>query len=225
MVTEPNLEKVINDAMVALKCSADFSDASTTASFMLLQDAITRNPKAVLTSSNLCYLALESSCIITSSFIRKYPKYKDISNGMFFCSIGFFSYMRQLEKGDMLNMHYPAFISLLHYGRNYMEDVFVSALYPELKHASLYNVMDQMKLSEAENKKSAMVKAFECLIIRTCHSSGYADEGIIDMGIELEREFQTNINIGGEPFDNALKVYRFIEAKLATDNPFDFCIK
>ena len=93
--------------------------------FMLLIDSIIKNPKELttLTNEDLANLGFCTSCIMASNFTSKYSQYYNWSTGAVVVSVGLYAFMKQLDNSYLLNSHFPAFIVLIHEGREYFANL------------------------------------------------------------------------------------------------------
>lgn len=119
-----SLCSAIDIAMSALKISDDFSDPTSVASFMIFMSHITTHPKQVVQCNDLENLGIVTSSIMTTDFIQQYPCYNGISQGEVLSAVGFYAYMKQLKLGAFLDIHYPAFVLLLHHSRKFLINMY-----------------------------------------------------------------------------------------------------
>lgn len=220
MSTDVTLNKAVDAAFLALQKSSDYSDQNTVASFMILIDTIIESPKEVLNLKDPSRLALVLATLASSGFLSSYPKYYEYSTGEVVCSVGFYLFMKQLEQGEMRNAHLPAFVVLLHEGRTYMANIVETAL---LSVASPYSPFSCMDFEDISRKKYAVVKGAELSIICRCQETGAYDEHLVQWRNELEREYDSiKTLVGNDFFKDAIKTYKYLDKKLASESPYDF---
>lgn len=223
MNADLTLNQAIDIAFSAMQKSSDYSDRQTVASFMILLDSITKSPNEVLTLKDSSRLALVLATLTTSGFLSSYPQYCEYSTGEVTCAVGFYAFMKQLETGEMRNAHLPAFVVLLHEGRRYMAKIVEAALLADSGAASPYNPFFCMDFSDVNAKKYAIVKGTELLINYRCKKTGVSDGYLDEWRNELEEEHdEIKSLIGDDFFKDAIKTYKYIGKKLASENPYDF---
>lgn len=223
MSTDFTLNKAVDTAFSALQKSSDYSDQQTVASFMVLIDAIIESPQKVLNLKDPSRLALVLATLVSSGFLSSYPKYYEYSTGEVVCSVGFYSFMKKLEQGEMRNAHLPAFVVLLHEGRRYMVSIAEAALLSNSGSASPYNPFFCMDCVDVSRKKYAVIKGAELSINYRCKQTGVSDEYLDQWRNELERESDSiKALIGNDFFKDAIKIYKYLEKKLASASPYDF---
>ena len=186
---ELSLNSVIDRTFASIKRSSGYNNPNMIAQFMILGDELVSNTKELVELSNqqLTHLSLCMSYIIGSNFVRDYPNYCQWSSGKIFAAVGFFAYMKQLDNSYLLNSHYPAFIVLMHEGREYIADLFQSSILQE-KNFSPYNPLDLMDFYGTEQKKYDIIKHFEYMLHVTCRKAGYSDSNLDMWRSEIECE-------------------------------------
>lgn len=223
MKTDISLKDAVNQTITAMQKSSDFSDSETISSIVILMDIMWKSPKEILTLDDSSLLAIALSSTISSDFAKNCPQYYNHSTGEFLCAVGFYAFMKQLEHGMMLNAHFPAFIVLLHEGREYMAELIEKALLSKVKSRSPYNPFFISAFNDAESKKYAIVKGIELVMHVTCAQKGYSDPNLQRWQMEIESEINDIKRlIGTDFFKYALDLYRFIAENLKSDTPYDF---
>lgn len=186
-----SIASYINSTIASIRKSHDYNDCGVVAQFMILGDTLVDNPKelVVLSNQQLANLALCMSYVISSDFVENYPSYNQWSTGKIFAAVGFYAYMKQLDNAYLLNSHYPAFITLMHEGREYIADLFQSSILQK-KNFSPYNPLDLMDFHNTEQKKYDITKHFEYMLHVTCRKAGCSDDNLDvwhnEIGYELD---------------------------------------
>lgn len=220
-----SLTEVVNKTIITMQNSADLLDDETTASIMVLIDAIKNSPKEVLALEDLSLLAIALSATVSSGFVKRHPRYYDYSTGEIACSVGFYAFMKQLEHGTMLNAHFPAFIALLHDGREYLAELIEKELLSKVKGQNSYDPYFILEYRAAGYKKYAIIKGIELLIHVTCENKGYSDYNLERWKLEIQSEIiEIKQRIGNDFFKYALDLYKFITNNLKSDSTYDFCL-
>lgn len=221
MSIEFTLGKAVDSVFTAMRKSSNYTDEETVASFMILIECIIESPNEVLNFKDYSRLSLALSTLISSGFLYNYPNYYEYSTSDVVCSVGFYAYMKQLEEGSMLNSHLPAFAVLLHDGRRYMANIVEAALISEIEHESPYNPFFNLDYENIHKKKYAIIKGAELSIINRCIITKVSDETLEEWKNDIVRELD-NIKtlLGKDLFKEAIKVYKYIEKKLSSDNPY-----
>ncbi|MBQ6987574.1 MAG: hypothetical protein IJN45_00315 [Alistipes sp.] len=219
-----DLQSAVSIAMSALQQSDDFSDSHSVASFMIFMSHITMHSKDIITCHNkmLENVGLVASSIMTTNFVREYPAYYGVSQGEVLCAVGFYTYMKQLDKGTFLDIHYPAFILLLHHGEQYLTNIYNYMLTndPNLKTRkfSVYNPFDIIDTQEVLNKARKQIRAFEYIIHVAARQKGYYDSDFNEWYNELYEEYE----VGEDYVKEAKKMYRFIANDLMSNSPYSY---
>lgn len=113
-----NISEALNTCLSNMKASEDFSDFATVNSIKDLLSCIIENPANVINFANDEKLSIALSSILTCQFPTDFPTYKDIDVRKLVFATSYYLYMHQLETGMFYDRNWPAFITLLHYGRN-----------------------------------------------------------------------------------------------------------
>ena len=113
-----NINEVLNACLSNMKASEDFNDVATVSSIKDLLSCIIENPTILINCANEEKLSIVISSILTCQFPSDYPTYKDINVRNLVFATSYYLYMHQLETGMFYDRNWPAFITLLHYGRN-----------------------------------------------------------------------------------------------------------
>ena len=113
-----NINEVLSTCLSNMKASDDFNDYATVSSIKDLLSCIIDNPAILINCANEEKLSIALSSILTCQFPSDYPTYKDINVRNLVFATSYYLYMHQLETGMFYDRNWPAFITLLHYGRN-----------------------------------------------------------------------------------------------------------
>ena len=113
-----NINEALNSCLSNMKASVDFNDSATISSIKELLKCIIDTPANLINFANEEKLSIVLSSVITSQFPVDYPIYKDINVRNLVFATSYYLYMHQLETGMFYDRNWPAFITLLHYGRN-----------------------------------------------------------------------------------------------------------
>ena len=190
MSTGLSLNETIDKAFLAIITSNDFSDATTTASFMILFDEIISAPKEILKldENKLSLLSLISSTIITSGFTKRFPTYNKYDTGEIICSVGFYTFMKQIKNDNLQDSFLPGFIVLIHDGREQIAQLIEKYMLPDNSNTNIYNVFDIIEYKNSEYKKYSITKGIELYTHGIFRSRGLRDENINRWYLELETE-------------------------------------
>lgn len=113
-----NINEALNTCLSNMKASEDLNDVATVSSIKDLLSCIIENPVILINCANEEKLSIAISSILTCQFPSNYPTYKDINVRNLVFATSYYLYMHQLETGMFYDRNWPAFITLLHYGRN-----------------------------------------------------------------------------------------------------------
>lgn len=113
-----NINEVLSTCLSNMKASDDLNDYATVSSIKDLLSCIIDNPAILINSANEEKLSIALSSILTCQFPSDYPTYKDINVRNLVFATSYYLYMHQLETGMFYDRNWPAFITLLYYGRN-----------------------------------------------------------------------------------------------------------
>lgn len=113
-----NINEVLNTCLSNMKASEDFNDVETVSSIKALLSCIIEDPEILINCANEEKLSIAMSSILTCQFPSDYPTYKNINVRNLVFATSYYLYMHQLETGMFYDRNWPAFITLLHYGRN-----------------------------------------------------------------------------------------------------------
>lgn len=113
-----NINEALNSCISNMKASVDFNDSATVSSIKDLLQCIIDNPAKLITFDKKEKLSIALSSILTSEFPSDFPIYNGINVRNLVFATAYYLYMQQLETGWFYDRNWPAFISLLHYGRN-----------------------------------------------------------------------------------------------------------
>lgn len=223
-----SIKSCIETTMNCLKKSENYTDTSTTSQFMLLIDSFIKNPKELttLTNEELANLGFCTSCIMASDFTSKYSQYYNWSTGAIVVSIGFYAFMKQLDNSYLLNSHFPAFIVLIHEGREYFANLIQELILIKKEKFSFYNPFDRIKFFGSEQKKYDIAKHFEYTLQTHCIAKGTSNEYLNDWFKEILYEIKS-IEERLETTDSvpqAKEVY-YILSNLLLNNTMPTCCK
>ena len=112
------INEVLSTCLSNMKASDDLNDYATVSSIKDLLSCIIDNPAILINCANEEKLSIALSSILTCQFPSDYPTYKDINVRNLVFATSYYLYMHQLETGMFYDRNWPAFITLLHYGRN-----------------------------------------------------------------------------------------------------------
>lgn len=113
-----NINEALNICLSNMKASEDLNDVATVSSIKDLLSCIIDNPAILINCANEEKLSIAISSILACQFPSDYPMYKDINVRNLVFATSYYLYMHQLETGMFYDRNWPAFITLLHYGRN-----------------------------------------------------------------------------------------------------------
>jgi len=113
-----NINETLNTCLSNMKASEDLNDVATVSSIKDLLSCIIDNPAILINCANEEKLSIAISSILACQFPSDYPMYKDINVRNLVFATSYYLYMHQLETGMFYDRNWPAFITLLHYGRN-----------------------------------------------------------------------------------------------------------
>ena len=113
-----NINEALNSCYSNMKASSDFTDAATVNSFKDLLGCVIEKPSILVNSANEEKLSVALCSILTSRFPSDYPEYKSLNVRNLVFATSYYLFMHQLETGMFYDRNWPAFITLLHYGRN-----------------------------------------------------------------------------------------------------------
>ena len=112
------INEVLSTCLSNMKASDDLNDYATVSSIKDLLSCIIDNPAILINCASEEKLSIALSSILTCQFPSDYPMYKDINVRNLVFATSYYLYMHQLETGMFYDRNWPAFITLLHYGRN-----------------------------------------------------------------------------------------------------------
>lgn len=113
-----NINEVLSTCLSNMKASEDLNDVATVSSIKDLLSCIIENPAILINCPNEENLSIVISSILTCQFPSDYPTYKDFNVRNLVFATSYYLFMHQLETGMFYDRNWPAFITLLHYGRN-----------------------------------------------------------------------------------------------------------
>lgn len=112
-----NINEALSKCLSNMKASEDFGDYATVSSIKDLLSCIIDNPARLVNYSNEEKLSIVLSGVLTSQFPKDYPTYKGLNVRNLVFAISYYLFMHQLDNGMFYDRNWPAFITLLHYGR------------------------------------------------------------------------------------------------------------
>lgn len=113
-----NINDALNSCFSNMKASADFNDTETVVSIKNLLECVIENPASIINFANEEKLSIVLSSVLTCQFPSDYPIFKDINVRNLVFATSYYLFMHQLETNMFYDRNWPAFITLLHYGRN-----------------------------------------------------------------------------------------------------------
>lgn len=113
-----NINEAVNTCIQNMKASADFNDDATVNSIKHLLQCVIDNPAKLIGFVDEEKASIALSSILTSQFPSDHPTFKDINVRNLVFATSFYLYMHQLETGVFYDRNWPAFITLIHYGRS-----------------------------------------------------------------------------------------------------------
>lgn len=113
-----NINEALNECLSNMKASEDFGDYATVSSIKNLLSCIVDNPARLVNYPNEEKLSIVLSGVLTSQFPTDYPTYKGLNVRNLVFATSYYLFMHQLDTGMFYDRNWPAFITLLHYGRN-----------------------------------------------------------------------------------------------------------
>lgn len=228
MEKELSIASCIDSTFTSIRKSSGYNNLEMVAQFMILGDALVSHTKELVELSNqqLTYLSLCMSYIVSSDFVKKYPAYDQWNTGKIFSAVGFYAYMKQLDNAYLLNSHYPAFIALMHEGRDYIADLFQGSILQK-KNISPYNPLDLLDFYDTDQKKYDITKHFEYMLHVVCRKAGCSDNNLDiwcnEIGYELdaiEQRLRTKNTL-----EYAKSMYQDLSGNFAKGIMPDYCIK
>ena len=113
-----NINEALNSCLSNMKASVDFNDSATVNSIKDLLQCVIDNPAKLINFEDEEKLSIALSSVLTCQFPSNYPTYKDINVRNLVFATSYYLFMHQLETGMFYDRNWPAFITLLHNGRN-----------------------------------------------------------------------------------------------------------
>ena len=199
-----NINDALNSCFSNMKASTDFSDSATVNSFKDLLGCIIDNPSNLVNFANEEKLSIALSSILTCRFPSDYPIYKDINVRNLVFATSFYLYMHQLDTGMFYDRNWPAFITLLHYGRNEFANFIVDTnpFAPERINKISGRPVDKQRSLNA-------AKGFEFSLMLTAKRKGFWMDEMTPWFEELR--FDADELLAKNPFkEEALPLYRII---------------
>ena len=113
-----NINEALNTCLSNMKASDDFNDEATVNSIKDLLSCMIENPAGLIGFEDEEELSVALSCVLACQFPSDYPTFKDINVRNLIFATSYYLFMHQLETGRFYDKDWPAFITLIHYGRN-----------------------------------------------------------------------------------------------------------
>ena len=113
-----NINEALNTCLSNMKASTDFNDYETVSSIKDLLSCVIEKPVELINFTDEENLSIALTSVLTSQFPSDFPTYKDIDVRNLVFATSYYLYMHQLETGRFYDKDWPAFITLLHCGRN-----------------------------------------------------------------------------------------------------------
>ena len=85
-----NLENLFDASIASMRKSKDFTDIPVVSSFMILIDALTTCPRALLELENPFRLSIVLTSMVTGGFVQKYPRYYKYNTGQVACASAYY---------------------------------------------------------------------------------------------------------------------------------------
>lgn len=215
-----NLENLIDATIASMRKSKDFTDIPVVSSFMILIDALTTCPRALLELENPFRLSIVLTSMVTGGFVQKYPRYYKYNTGQVACASAYYCFIKQLKCSSIPVYNLPTAIVLLHDGRQYMSDIVTAALLAK-RNSSDYMV--KLNYDEIKEKSVSVVRGIEYLSHGVYNGEGGFDEQLNIWKKDIEREIWGIVADIGDDFGGyAERMYEYIENNLCSRNPFLF---
>ena len=113
-----NINEALNSCLSNMKASDDFNDEATVNSIKDLLSCMIENPAGLIGFEDEEELSVALSSVLACQFPSDYPTFKDINVRNLIFATSYYLFMHQLETGRFYDKDWPAFITLIHYGRN-----------------------------------------------------------------------------------------------------------
>lgn len=113
-----NINEALDSCLSNMKASVDLNDPTTVNSIKDLLGCVIENPARLINFANEEKLSIALSSVLTCQFPSDFPFYEDINVRNLVFATSYYLFMHQLETGMFYDRNWPAFITLLHYGRN-----------------------------------------------------------------------------------------------------------
>ena len=175
-----NFDEILNLCFSNMKVSDDFNDEATINSINSLLNCIIDNPIQIVNYHNEEKLSIALSSIMTSQYPTDYPYSQGLStrNVVFTCA--YYLFMHQLETGQFYDRDWPAFILLIHLGRDIFAKLIVkmNPFAPEN-----INKLTGKPINQQRSLNAA--KGFELNLMLTANQKGQLTEDLSDWYSEL----------------------------------------
>lgn len=207
------LNTAINNCLQAMKESSDFSDRATTDAIHELLSCIISNPKQLINNPKEENLSLVMSSIMTSSYPSLYPTLDglDVRNVVFVCA--YYLYMHQLDIGYFYDRNWPAFILLMHLGRQEFAKFSV-----EMNPFAPEKIQRLMNKDVDSNRALNVAKGVELNMMLAAKKSGFLTSDLEPWFEELYDEYD-ELLADKDPFRSAaIPLYQCISNYLKEDD-------
>lgn len=207
------LNTAISNCLQAMKESSDFSDRGTTEAIHELLSCIISSPKQLINNPKEENLSLVMSSIMTSSYPSLYPILDglDVRNVVFVCA--YYLYMHQLDIGYFYDRNWPAFILLMHLGRQEFAKFSV-----EMNPFAPEKIQCLMNKDVDSNRALNVAKGVELNMMLAAKKSGFLTSDLEPWFEELYNEYD-ELLADKDPFRSAaIPLYQCISNYLKEDD-------
>lgn len=207
------LNTAISNCLQAMKESSDFSDRATTDAIRELLSCIISSPKQIINNPKEENLSLVMSSIMTSSYPSLYPSLDglDVRNVVFVCA--YYLYMHQLDIGYFYDRNWPAFILLMHLGRQEFAKFSV-----EMNPFAPEKIQRLMNTDVDSNRALNVAKGVELNMMLAAKKSGFLTSDLEPWFEELYDEYD-ELLADKDPFRSAaIPLYQCISNYLKEDD-------
>lgn len=207
------LNTAISNCLQAMKESSDFSDRATTDAIHELLSCIISSPKQLINNPKEENLSLVMSSIMTSSYPSLYPTLDglNVRNVVFVCA--YYLYMHQLDTGYFYDRNWPAFILLMHLGRQEFAKFSV-----EMNPFAPEKIQRLMNQNVDSSRALNVAKGVELNMMLAAKKSGFLTSDIEPWFEELYEEYD-ELLADKDPFRSAaIPLYQCISNYLKEDD-------
>lgn len=221
MDTLNSISSSIRSTLQAMANSEDYCDKETITQFLILIAECKDNSKELITLTNEELKGLSNcmTAVLASNFISIYPSYSNQSTGEIACAVGFYAFMKLIEKRIMPS--YFLFVVLLHNGRRYIKEILKNILLNA--DMSPYNPFDLQDYAFSSNKADAIVKGFELSLLIIIDNMGFKDQDLLRWKYELVAENETiKQQIGTDYIKYPRQLFNKLEKNFTSLDTFNF---